>query len=67
MLADLAKEAMLDRVPFGGSARIMADRDGQLIGVHQFFLESEPPGTATADAGELSFRRFAGPRSDDSV
>src|SRR6266436_4120877 len=46
VLANLAKEAMLDRVPFGGSAWIMADGDGQLIGVHQFLLESQLPSTA---------------------
>src|SRR5712664_2248099 len=37
---------MLDRIPFGGSARIMADGDGQLIRVHQFLLKRQLPGAA---------------------
>src|SRR5437899_3746714 len=47
MLADLAKEAMLDGIPLGGAGGIMTDRDAQLIGIHQLFLQGEFPG-ATA-------------------
>jgi hypothetical protein len=46
VLADLAKEAVLDRVPFGGAGRIMTDRDAQLVGIDQFFLQSELPSPA---------------------
>src|ERR1700694_4629036 len=28
-LADLAEQSVLNRIPFGGAGRIMADRDGQ--------------------------------------
>ena len=45
MLTDLAKEAVLDRVPFGGTARIMTNGHGQLESVGQLFLESQLPGT----------------------
>ena len=33
MLADLAKESVFDRVPFGGPSGIMADGYGQLVGI----------------------------------
>src|ERR1041384_8132885 len=43
MFADLAKEAMLDGIPLGGAGGIMTDRDAQLIGIDQLFLQGESP------------------------
>src|SRR5688572_1195296 len=47
MFANLAEETMLDGIPLGGSGRIMADGDANLIEVHEFFLQGELP-SATA-------------------
>ena len=46
MLADLAEETMLDGIPLGGAGGIMTDRDAELIGIYQFFLQGELPGAA---------------------
>jgi hypothetical protein len=43
MFANLAKEAVFDRIPLGGPGRIMADRDGQLVAIGQFFLQGVLP------------------------
>jgi len=37
MLADVAEQAMLDRIPLGGTGGIMANGDAELVGIDQTF------------------------------
>ena len=54
VFADLAEEAVLNRIPLGGAGGIVADGHRELKAVDQFFLERafpEPtPGTVAAAA-----------------
>src|SRR6266513_1290796 len=43
VLADLAKESVLDRIPLGGPGGIVTDSHPQLVGINQFFLEGVFP------------------------
>ena len=55
VLTDLAEESMLDRVPLGGSAGIVADGDRQLAAIDEVFLQCPLPGAtliAVAAIGE---------------
>ena len=54
MLADLAEEPMLNRIPLGRPGGIMADRHRQLVGIGQSFLERVPP-AARAGAVAAAF------------
>ena len=64
VLADLAEQAMVDGVPLGGAAGVVADSDGELVRVNKAGLEGI---LETADAGSVAAagvgedQQFTGP------
>ena len=48
---DMGKELMFDRIPLGGAWRIVADGNGQLIGIAELMLQMIFPGPCTSAVG----------------
>ena len=80
VLADLAEQAMVDRVPLGGAAGVVADGDGEVVRVNEAGLEgifeaADAGSVAAAGVGEdqqfggagVALAAFALPPSDQVV
>ena len=71
MFADFTEEPMLNRIPFGSTGRIMANRDLQIEWIGQLLLESVFPGAhpgavAAAAIGQNQQLRAVIPPIDNS-